>query len=95
MNIFTRIFTFITNLRIKRALGVFYKVNSQIQKALETIDKEVDFIDSQVDDIQDRKEKSIQICDRQIGENVQERNRLSHNKYKLRDLQSKIEEFTP
>lgn len=94
MNIFTRMYTFITNFRVRRALGVFYKVNKQIQKVLETIDGEVGFIDSQVDDIQDRKEKTVQICDRQIEENVKERNRLSHTKYKLKNLQSKVEEFT-
>jgi len=81
--------------RVSRAFSLFLKINKNVQKAIDLIEKDIDYVEDDIIRKKDQKKSLEETINRKIRESENKCSSLREQKNKLNLLRSKVEEFTP
>jgi Mg2+ and Co2+ transporter CorA len=95
MTIIQKIIDWWAQFRVSRAFSLFLKINKKIQKAIDLIEKDIDYVEDDIIRKIDQKKSLEETMNRKIRESENKSSSLREQKNKLNLLRSKVEEFTP
>ena len=95
MTIIQKIIDWWTQFRVSRAFSRFLKINKKIQKAIDLIEKDIDYVENDTIRKIEQKKSLEEAMNRKIREGENKSSSLREQKNKLNLLRSKVEEFTP
>ena len=95
MTIIQKIIDWWAQFRVSRAFSLFLKINKKIQKAIDLIEKDIDYVENDTIRKIEQKKSLEEAMNRKIREGENKSSFLREQKNKLNLLRSKVEEFTP
>jgi Mg2+ and Co2+ transporter CorA len=95
MTIIQKIIDWWAQFRVSRTFSLFLKINKKIQKAIDLIEKDIDYVEDDIIRKIEQKKSLEETMNRKIREGENKSSSLREQKNKLNLLRSKVEEFTP